>query len=482
METILVDIGFEEERVAILDENRILTQYYVEKKDASRILKNIYLGKVVDILPGMQAAFVDIGREKNAYLHISDAIIPGETKSQSTIKQLLKKGQGIIVQVVKEEIGDKGAKITRKIGIPGRNLVLLPFEKGIGISRSIKNPESRKALKEEVGKYLPENYGVIVRTAAKEYSGRDFEVELEYLINLWENIKRVGSYEYPPKCIFEEWGITHKILRDYFTSNIKKLYINSKEEYSKSLTLMKKLNPELTNRMDFYNEKLPMFLEFNIITQLEQLYKSKVWLKSGGYIVIDHTEALTAIDVNTGKFTGKYEFEDTIFQINLEASEKIAQQLKLRDIGGIIIIDFIDMKNPDHYKDLIDTFHTHLNKDKTRTKVLGVTNLGLLELTRKRESKTLEKYLYHNCSHCEGTGRRMSLDFFLLKLEKEILRAIEHTTQSEFVFKIHPDLAEKLLSKGIRLTKFEEFYKISLSFKADPKVDYGDFEVLTDIH
>lgn len=477
METILVDIGFEEDRIAILDEKHGLSQYYVEKKDSVRILNNIYLGKVTDILPGMQAAFVDIGREKNAYLHIQDAITPGEKKNQK-INQLLKKGQGIIVQVTKEEIGDKGAKITRKIAIPGRNLVLLPCEQGIGISRNIRNPENRKMLKNEIEKYLPKDYGLIVRTAAKDYSGRDFESELQYLIKLWEDIKQVGSYEHPPKIIFEEWGIAHKVLRDYFTKNIKELYINSKDEYHKSFSLMKKFNANLATRMKLYQKKTPMFLEFNIISQLEQLYKSKVWLNSGGYIVIDHTEALTAIDVNTGKYTGKNEFEETIFLINVEASKEIAKQLKLRDISGIIIIDFIDMKSQKHYKELLDTFQENLNKDKTKTKILGVTNLGLVELTRKRENKTLEKYLYSNCNCCDGTGRRMSLDFFLLKIEKAVQRNMEHTSKTGFKFKVHPDLMEKLNKNGKRLEKIKTYYKVNLLFESEPKVSYGDYEIL----
>lgn len=477
METILVDIGFEENRIAILDEKYGLTQYYVEKKDSEKILNNIYLGKVTDILPGMQAAFVDIGRAKNAYIHIHDAILPGEKKNQK-INKILKKGQGIIVQVTKEEIGDKGAKITRKVAIPGRNLVLLPYEAGIGISRKIRNPENRIMLKNEIEKYLPENYGLIVRTAAKNYSGRDFESELQYLIKLWEDIKRVGSYEYPPKRIFEEWGIAHKVLRDYFTSDIKELYINSKEEYHNSLSLMKKFNSDLATRMILYQKKLPMFLEFNVISQLEQLYKSKIWLNSGGYIVIDHTEALTAIDINTGKFTGKNEFEETIFQINVEACKEIAKQVKLRDISGIIIIDFIDMKSPEHYKKLLSTFQEYLNRDKTKTKVLGVTNLGLVELTRKRENKTLEKYLYNNCKYCDGTGRRMSIDFFLLKLEKAILRSIEHTAKTTFVFKVHPDLMQKLEVNRKRLEKFEAFYQVNLSFEDEVKVPYGDYEII----
>ncbi len=477
METILIDIGFEEDRIAILDDKNDLSQYYVEKKGSVRILNNIYLGKVTDVLPGMQAAFVDIGREKNAYLHIHDATIPGEKKEQE-IKKLLKKGQGIIVQVTKEEIGDKGAKITRKVAIPGRNLVLLPYEQGIGISRKIRNPESRKLLKNEIEKFLPDGYGLIVRTAAKDYSGKEFEAELQYLIKLWEDIERVGTYEYPPKCIFEEWGITHKVLRDYFTKDIKELYINSKEEYHNSLSLMRKFNTSLATRMKFYQKKTPMLLEFNVISQLEQLYKSKVWLNSGGYIVIDHTEALTVIDVNTGKYTGKNEFEETIFRINVEACKEIAKQVKLRDISGIVIIDFIDMKKQEHYTELLATFQEYLNKDKTKTKVLGVTNLGLVELTRKRENKTLERYLYSNCNCCDGTGRRMSLDFFLLKVEKAIQRSVEHTSRKTFVFKVHPDLVEKLESNYNRMEKFQAFYKVNILFKEEPKISYGDFEIL----
>lgn len=482
METILVDTGSEEVRIAILDENQALTQFYVEKKDSARILNNVYLGKVVDILPGMQAAFVDIGREKNAYLHINDALTPKEGSKEMTIEKLLNKGQGIIVQVTKEEIGDKGAKITRKVGIPGRNIVLLPFEHGIGISRSIQNPEKRKRLKREVKKYLPKDYGLIVRTAAKDYSGKDFADELDYLIKTWKDIQRVGSYEYPPKQIFEEWGIAHKVLRDYFTKDVKTLYINSENEYNKSLSLMQTLNPDLVNRMQLYKEKMPMFFKYNIISQLQQIYKSKIWLKSGGYIVIDHTEALTAIDVNTGKYTGKQEFEETILQINLEASGEIAKQLKLRDISGIIIIDFIDMQKDKHYKELIDTFENHLYHDKTKTKILGVTNLGLVELTRKRQSKTLDKYLYCNCSHCNGTGRRMSLDFFLLKVEKEVLRKLEHASGKDFLFKVHPDLKKKLTAKPERIKRIEEYYKISIQFKEDADQSYGDFQINRNTH
>lgn len=477
METILVDHGFGEVRIAILDENQILTRYYVEKKDFARILNNIYLGKVVDILPGMQAAFVDIGRKKNAYLHLNDALLPKGKNKDETIDKVLKKGQEIIVQVIKEEVGEKGAKITRKIGIPGRNLVLLPFEQGVGISRNIQNPKYRKDLKEAVKKLLPSNYGLIVRTAAKDYTGKDFADELKYLIQRWQEIQQVSSYEYAPKKIFEEWEITHRVLRDHFTADIDALYINSEDVYYNSLDLMRTLNPDLVSRMMLYKEDLPMFLKYNVISQLEQIFKSKIWLKSGGYIVIDPTEALTAIDVNTGKFTGKREFQETILQINLEASKEIAKQLKLRDISGIIIIDFIDMESDKNYQELISTFEKYLHRDKTKTKVLGVTNLGLLELTRKRQSKTLEKYLYNSCCHCEGSGRRMSPDFFLLKIEKEIFRSIKHTNKKHFIFHVHPDLQRNLEVEVDRIKQIEEYYKIHINFKSDPKKSYGDYEI-----
>lgn len=411
---IIVDSSFRDLRVALLEDGE-LAEIYIEKVGFSnRTVGNIYRGKVSSVLPGMQAAFVDIGQEKNAFLYVSD-VIPqknfdddddcGQDLRGWNIEELLKPGQEITVQVAKEPIGTKGCRVTTHITLPGRHLVLLPNADYTGVSRRIENESERNKLRKLAEGLKPKGMGLIVRTASEGRNEEDFKEDIEFLLKLWDNITSKEKKGQVPRCIHKDMSLIQRTVRDLFTIDIDRFVVNDRQQYEKVMEFVEITSPELQSRVELFDKKYDIFEYYQIESKIARALSRKVWLKSGGYIVFDKTEALSVVDVNTGKFIGGSSLEDTVLKTNMEAAVEIARQVRLRDIGGIIIIDFIDMHEPEHQHMVIEALRHALKRDRTRTTVVGMTGLGLIEMTRKKIKQELSNDMTINCPHCEGTGR-----------------------------------------------------------------------------
>lgn len=398
---ILVDVGIDETRVALL-EDKELVELYIERLHHQRLVGNIYRGKVSSVLPGMQAAFIDIGYDKNAFLYVGDAAAKNDLKN---IEEILTPGQEITVQVIKEAIGSKGPRVTTYITLPGRHLVLLPNADYIGISRRIENEEEKNKLKKVAAKLKPEGMGLIVRTASEGESEEEFEQDLSFLLKLWKAIKQNEENGSAPRCLHRDLNLVHRTVRDLFTRDINKFIINDRKEYGEVLKLTEMISPGLKDNVEYFNNDYNLFEYYQIESKISKALSRKVWIKCGGYLVIDRTEALTVIDVNTGKYTGRKNLENTVLKTNIEAAKEIAKQIRLRDIGGIIIIDFIDMHEEDHQKMVVEDLKQALKKDRTKTAVVGMTGLGLIEMTRKKVGQELYSILNVDCPYCDGTGK-----------------------------------------------------------------------------
>ncbi len=385
-------------KVAIL-EGPTLVQYYSSENTGKSKVGNIYLGKVKNVLPGMEAAFVSFGEEKNGVLYVAD--IEGSTKN-SKIENLLKTDQEILVQVVKDAMGEKGARLTGQISLPGRYLVLIPNSKTKGISRRLADNE-RERLDKIIRKIKPNNFGVIVRTAAEGVSEESLKVDIEKLVEEWKIVSNYQSGD-APKLIHKEPDVSIKVIREHLNSTFKKVLIDKKSQYDEVKEYVELTSPEILDIVDHYDDELGLFERYHIEDQIKKALDRKVWLPSGGHLIIDRTEALTVIDVNTGKFVGKNSLEETVYENNLEAAEEIARQLRLRDIGGIIVIDFIDMESLKKQQNLLNKFKQELAKDKTRTQVFDISRLGLVEMTRKNVAAGLIESFSDECEKCNGRG------------------------------------------------------------------------------
>lgn len=482
MKEIVVDVGINETRLALL-ENKELVELYIERKNNKRIVGNIYKGRVVNVLPGMQAAFVDIGLGKNSFLYIKDAI-PQEYQYEEfdkfkdiSIKDVVKEGQEIIVQVIKEAIGSKGARVTTHITLPGRYLVLMPYTDYLGVSRRITDEEERERLRNEVKVIKPQNMGIIIRTVAEGKDQEVFNEDINFLLRLWVKIGRQEKLGFAPRIIYKDFDLIAKTLRDIFTKDIDKFIINNKKEYKNALELVDLLSPSLKDRIKLYTDELEIFQYYNIDTQFKNNISRKIWLKSGGYIVIDSTEALTVIDVNTGKYVGSIDLENTVFNTNMEAAREIAKQLRLRDIGGIIIVDFIDMTREDYTKEVLQVLEESLKKDLTKTNVFGITSLGLVEITRKKVRQRLESLIQKKCPCCDGTGRILNEAVLLHKIEKEVRRIHNHTNAEAVIFEVHPEVLDKISQEKFIIEELEKQYNIKLWVTENKEAHYSDLNI-----
>ncbi len=460
---VLIDIGLTEERAAIIEGGR-LVEIHIERIEDDKIVGNIYKGRVINVLPGIEAAFIDIGTEKNAFLHINNepmddeiSNLKEEEASSSTSlpeKKKVKAGQELIVQVVKEAINPKGARVTTTISLPGRYLVLMPNNNNIGISHRIEGETERERLKKILQQIKIKDMGLIARTAAW---GKDLEEilpDLDLLIRLWEKIKNRADRVRAPMLLHEDLSLTYRIIRDLFTEEVEEILINSPLEYENILKFLDSLSlSNLIARVSLYQGEKPIFEQYNIEKEIEKALQKKVWLKCGGYLVIDQTEALTVIDVNTGKFVGKQDMRKTILKTNLQAAEELALQLRLRDIGGIVVVDFIDMDFQEDREKVIKKLEESLKKDKTKTNIVQTTELGLVELTRKRARRDLENMLRTSCPYCGGTGRVLSNE----TVGNMVLRRLEElckTTRAEAILlAVHPQVELNLSGPKMLLIK-----------------------------
>lgn len=473
---IIVSIMPEESRMALLEEGELL-EISVERTDNAHIVGNIYKGKIKNILPGMQAAVVDIGRDKNAFLYtgdISPKDLPGGVQSMLTV------GQDIIVQIVKDAIGTKGPRATTHLTLPGRNIVLMPTVDYIGISRRIDSESERERLKSIAGKIKAEGMGVIVRTAAEGKDEDELRKDVEYLYNLWHTLASRAKRANAPALLYRDVDMVIRIVRDHLTPDIDQLIVDNREAYGRVYDLLSYNSPDLLSKVVLYEGTEDVFNHFNIEKEINKLGQRCVWLKCGGYIVIDKTEALTVIDVNTGKYVGDSSLEDTVFKTNIEAAVEIARQLRLRDIGGIIIIDFIDMDAAEHKQAVLQKLEEYLKKDRTKTNVLGLTSLGLVEMTRKKSRQNLESILYTECPCCEGRGRVHSPETVIINIRRRLRRLNNQPNRKGgVIIQVHPMVAA-ILDRSAELASIRKEFCRHIAVEAIPSIHPEVFTILYD--
>ncbi|MCR5610243.1 MAG: Rne/Rng family ribonuclease [Clostridiales bacterium] len=480
---ILVDVNHFMTRVMLL-ENGIPVEYYIERRSLGRLVGNIYKGRVQNVLPGMFAAFVDIKEQRNAFLYAGD-IIPDPSMfdgeqfdGKPTPNQLLsviRSGQDIMVQIIKEPIGTKGARATTQITLPGRLLVFMPLIEFVGISKRITNDAERKRLKGIIASALPKGMGVIVRTAAEGLDEELIVDDLNSLIREWEQIQRRYNEVKAPAIIHKDDSLISRTVRDMFTGNVKKLVVNDKEQYE----LICSLVPENCVEMVEYYEGADLFDRYGVEQEIDAALSRRVWLKSGAYIIIDQTEALTSIDVNTGKYTGNVSLGKTIVDTNKEAAVEIARQLRLRDIGGIIIIDFIDMEDEHDRIEVMNMLNEHLRCDGTKSVVLGMTQLGLVEVTRKKLGSSISASMQETCPYCHGSGLVLSPEIVALKIRREILSRIDGDPGlHEFTVTANPAVI-KILEENVEedCIMTPELSSRIILFKKNPAMHVEDYSI-----
>ncbi len=482
---LIISVDDYEVRTALLEEG-MLAEFAIERKGERRIAGNIYKGKVKAILPGIQSAFVDIGLEKNGFLHVKDIATPsavpedveeyegnGERISRrsqkDSISDILTNEQEILVQVIKEQLGTKGVKLSSFISIPGRFLVLMPTVNHIGVSRKIDDKNERYRLKDIAKKIRPENMGIIIRTGGAGKTEKEFVDEINYLVRLWRRIQKRAKISEALTVVYQEYNLIHRLVRDLLHPDIQTVLIDSSDEYNKLRQFVGGVLPEMKSRIKLYNEKQKLFDKYNLEKEIDKVLQNKVRLKSGGWILIEQTEALVSIDVNTGKYVGKTSLDDTVLKTNLEAAAAIARQLRLRDMGGIIIIDFIDMKHEKHKHKLLQVFKNDLKKDRAKTTVVErLSKFGLLEMTRQRVKQSVIDYLFQVCPYCRGNGNIKSLATTCIELQRRIEQLCATRSMRTIWVKIHPSISSYLLRhyKGT-LTGLELTYNKKIILESD---------------
>jgi ribonuclease G len=495
---ILINSTQKESRVAIL-EDEILVELLVDRPSDPKHLGGIYKGIVTAVLPGMQAAFVDIGIGKSGFLHVSDVTDEMSEsefeedhepkphprsrplgRKQLHIEDQLKKGQEILVQIVKEPIGTKGARLTTQVSLPGRFLVYMPYMSRIGVSRKIDDPEERRRLRKLISSIKPREGGIIVRTVGEEVNRKNFERELTSLRRTWKKILKKSSDSKAPCTVYREAKLTSSIIRDLFSDRVDTLIVDSETEYREIRNYLKDVASDLLGRIKLYRDSIPLFDAYGIEDEIADMFNPVVHLESGGYLVIEPTEALVSIDVNTGKYTGKKDPEETILRTNLDAAKEISRQIRLRNIGGIIVCDFIDMENEDNKRKVIADFRRHLGRDRAKTKAYDITELGLIEVTRQRMSSGLFQVLSDPCPACEGRGRVLSRETMARKIERALRRVGAMSAERELSVRVHPKVALHLLEEEKEtFARLEKEYKITVTIKDDPLVKVDTYKILS---
>lgn len=454
---IVVDVQPRQTRVALV-ENGQLAEYYVERPGRERLAGNIYKGRVVNVLPGMDAAFVDIGLARNAFLYAGDIVFNSEEfefesggkkerkdpVERLPIGKLVKPGQELMVQVVKDPVGSKGARITTHITLPGRLLVLMPTVDYVGVSRRIDEEEERARIKAMADEVRPKGCGLIARTAARDIEQDKMAEELRGLLAVWEQLTYKCNHVNAPYCVFRDSDLLVRAVRDMLSADITGMYVNDQAAYESMRDLATRLEPELVDRIHLHGEGYDIFDDFSLEEKVDKSFARRVWLKSGGYLIFDHTEALCVIDVNTGKYVGERDLQRTILKTNLEAAAEIAHQVRLRDIGGIIVIDFIDMLDSDSQQQVVQTLKDALKRDRTRTNVVGMTGLGLVEMTRKKVRQRVSVMMQTTCPYCGGSGLVLTAESVAQKILKELRIQRAKTGETAYVLKVHADVADYL--------------------------------------
>jgi ribonuclease G len=447
----LISHDFDETRVAVLEDGE-LVEYYIERAKRS-VVGNVYLGRVKDVLPGMEAAFVDIGLEKNGFLYVDEVVSPEDVEEmpRRDISRLLQEGQQVMVQVLKDPMGTKGARITTEITLPGRFLVLMPFTSFVGVSKKLPR-EERDRLHAIVTRLAPPDTGLIVRTAAAECTEEDLASDLEFLQRLWKRVSHQAKEGLAPEVVYTEMDLALRMVRDVFDTTFDSLYTDDKQLYHKAVSFLKKTSPELVRRVRMHKDRESLFDQHDLEPQLRAGLKRRVDLRSGGYIAIDRTEALVTIDVNTGRYVGRRSLEETILRTNLEAAEEIVKQLRLRDLGGIIVIDFIDMEDAANRDRVSRAFDAALQKDRAKTRVMEISRLGLVEMTRKNVTDGPFETLTEVCPTCQGERRVLSETSTRIMILRRMRGILELGRSEAYLFGVHPDAYEVLTRPGMNTT------------------------------
>ena len=490
---IIINYSPHETRVAVL-QGGMLVEFYIERPKDRGLSGNIYKGKVVRVLPGMQAAFVDVGLERTAFLHATDVYESfeefedlakeaedeeRERYSRNTpIQDILKEGQEIMVQVAKEPIGSKGARVTSHISLPGREIVFTPTDGHIGVSRRIENERERRRLKEIVARLRPDSAGFIIRTACEGMKEEDIKSDMDFIMKLWGDILQKREKTPAPGILYQELDLTLRTIRDNFTSDIDKLVIDSREEYERAVRFAEDFMPELKQRIELYESEEQIFDTYGVEIELADATSKKVWLKSGGYIIIDQMEALTAIDVNTGKYVGKKSSEETVLKTNMEAVKEIVYQLKLRNIGGIIVLDLIDMTKSANKEKVYNALKEALKSDKARTNILKISELGLVEMTRKRSRESIAQLLCEPCPYCEGNGIIRSKYTIIMEIYRELLKELPKRRRKAIVY-VHPVIAELLYGESENvIEELEKKFRKKVVIKTSGALHQEQYEIV----
>ncbi len=559
----LVECDPHETRVAILEQDR-LAELFIERHRQLGVVGNIYQGRVNRVLPGMQAAFVDIGLDRDAFLYVSEVVdpvatleqvealepevssaLPGgaeqaqeqsvsfpgtegafpgdlgalsevsrdvpseggeatdplkrdpaavlgaeqavppdpdpiaQTPERPSIDQLLKAGQEITVQVLKDAMPNKGARVTTQVTLPGRSLVLLPNVPHLGVSRRIEDEEERQRLRSLLAELQPPRSGLIVRTAGEGSDREDLESDLAYLSRLWQNIRRRSERVSAPTLLHRDLDLALRIVRDYLAGDYSAIWVDGEETYERLVEFVDQIQPSMLGRVRLFQQDTGLFEQFAIEAEIDAALKTKVWLKSGGHIVINPTEALIAIDVNTGRYVGRHNLEDTVLTTNLEAVREIVRQIRLRNLGGIIVIDLIDMEEPEHRQQVSDALAREMAKDRARNKVLNISEFGLVEITRKRTRPSLERLLTQSCPYCRGTGRVKSLSTIGLDLRRQILQQKGRFQSRDILLRVHPDVARALQREGQPiLRELEKELRTEILIQSDSGLHHERFDIL----
>lgn len=500
---IIINSSATQNRVAITEDSTLI-DFFVDNPEKRRLVGNIYLGKIARVLPGIRAAFVDIGFKHDAFLHFSDIgdsfsefqsvineeeseisveddideSVKEESRESKNVIPKLHKGQDLIVQIIKEPVANKGVRISSAISIPGRFCVLLPFDNKIGISKKISDFRERKRLKYLAKGIIPENCGLIIRTAAKEQDEKSLESDLKYLVNTWHKIQSIVKDSDPPTLLYKDLTTTTSVIRDLFTPNVTKVFIDSKVLYKEIRDYVQLVQPELMDKVEYYKSRMPIFETFKIEEQIKTLMGRKVPIPNGGHIVIDHTEAMTVIDVNSGRYAAKKEQELNSLKTDLEASREIVRQLRLRDIGGLIVIDFIDLEEEKNRKKIYDELRKEFKKDRAKIALLPMTDFGIVQITRQRVRQNIVQSINEVCSYCSGTGLMTKRSSIIHDIDEWFKRYKSEGKNRSLILSVHPSLSNDLrIGLLSTLNKWQFKYFLRIKLEDNDHINPQEFEV-----
>lgn len=478
-EEILINVTPQETRVAVV-ENGVLQEVHIERVRSRGIVGNIYKGRAVRILPGMQAAFVDIGQERTAFLHVAD-LLDGYAAADVPIHERLREGQEVVVQVVKDPLGTKGARLTMQLTLPARYLVYMPYTKHIGISQKIGDDAERERLRNLVRAAIAaeEEGGYILRTLAETVAEEEIQKDIRYLRRLWAACEERIKSAPPGERIHEELTLALRAMRDLARDEVEKIRVDSREFFAKAREFAQEFIPEIYERIEHYPGERPIFDLYSVEDEIQKALARKVLLKSGGHLVIDQTEALTTMDVNTGTYVGRHNLEETLFKTNLEAAQAIARQLRLRNLGGIIVVDFIDMEDAEHRRQTLRALEKALARDRTKVTLSEMSPLGLVELTRKRTRESLEHVLCQPCPVCQGRGVLKTPQTVCYEIFRDLLREARQYGANEYMVMASQVVVDMLMDEeATSLLNLQEFIRRPIQLKVEPLYHQEQYDVV----